>query len=153
MLTLVLVLQLGVLVDLSAKPSPGGFVDAELKRRQDSMFDLQAALSSLGTEVSTLSDLKLMVTSSAREKTGELHTQMRNRPEVLGGGQRAETAEVEAFVVRVELRFKDYKTEFVGADKTRISWRTAARDAAKQIRAWLLDNQARVCAESRRSCG
>ena len=158
MLMNIALLMLGALVSqsapwihVSALPAPGGFVDAESKRRDDSALDLANALTREGVHVSGGTDLFVVVTSSQVEETGKVELETRNRPEILGGGQRTEAVNKEALTVRVQLNFKDYKKEFVGRDES--AWTGAARDAAKQIRSWMRDNQSRICQASPVSCG
>lgn len=148
-----MLVQAGVQVEVSAAPSPGGFVDAEFKRRQDSTVDLERALRKAGVTVGASSALRLVVVSSQRELTGESRTDTRQRPEALGGGQRSDTVGATAFVIRVQLRFGDYVKDFLGIDSRDVpTWTRAAENAAKQIHEWVEANAERVCRESPLSC-
>jgi len=140
-------------VDIRVAASPGGFVDAELKRRQDSALDLEKELQRLGVKRKSISQLEVMVLESVREAT-EGKVEMRNRPEILGGGQRAEIVAGQAYVLRVKLKFAEYEKTFTGRSVGDVpTWTNAARDVARQVREWLQDNGGQVCRESPISCG
>jgi GTP cyclohydrolase II len=143
-------LQLLVSVSVSPQPSPGGFIDAEFKRRQDSAADLTRELQKLQVPLSSQTELQLTVIASAEEPTQGLRADTTLQPEILGGGQHSTIRPVLAKVVRLRLQLKDYTKDFLGQDRD--YWEWAARDAARQIQAWLKDNQARICQESPGSC-
>lgn len=146
------VAQSGVKVHLEPSERDGGFIDAESKRREDSTFDLQKELAkdkTLWLTTTDRTDVVLRVVSSAEEETGEIKTESRKRPEIVGGGYRTESTKETAYVVRVLLTVGTYKREIVGQSKGDIpTWTGAAQEAAKQIRQWINDNRQQLCGQA-----
>lgn len=137
-------------------PGEGGFVDAESKRREDSSRDLlrqfeRFPLTRLDDPQS--GNLYLQVVESAVE-SGPPRSELRERPPILGGGQRLDTVRTEEYVVRARLRLKDYIKEFEGRSVGDIpTWTDAARRLADQVKTWIRDNHQQVCREYPGSCG
>ena len=132
-----------VLVHLRATQGDSGFVDADSKRRSDSLEDLRTELMknkaiTVWAMTAAEADIVTSVTSSRYELTGGVETRVRERPEILGGGVVAETDKKDRPTVRVLLQVGDYKKEFVGGAD--IAWSSAARDVARQINTWVSDN-------------
>ncbi len=144
-----------VKVYLAAEGDSQGFVDAELKRRQDSANDVARRLHGVEGIALTYrkgeSDLEVLVVSSAMEATGTVSTE--SRPAPLRRGEDSVSRADTTPTVRLRLKFGDYVKEFVGVNTGAVpTWGNAAMDAARQVRTWVRDNQERICRESPRSC-
>lgn len=116
-----------------------GFVDADLKRRNDSVNDLKKVLSknSFVQMVSekNIADVTLEIMGRGGEQTGsatttqDIYGQWHTNPDSVA-------------TVRVALRAGAYSTIFEGRNDGRITnvWRTAANNAAKGIENWIRTN-------------
>jgi len=120
------------------EPNPGGFVDPDLKQREDSIKDMVKSLSKkedlAGCRAANGGGCRVEILGRGREETGA---------ELTFG---AETSKEKKAALRARLVVGEYSTELVAQSDGRIlgQWGEVAGKLAKQIEKWVDTNYAKI---------